>query len=63
MIVLRGDEVNDYLESGTRVTYVLGNEENAFTALASSKDTLNFSDGSLEYVDLRFDGKVYLKRK
>ena len=63
MIVLKGDEVNDYLESGTRVTYVLGNEENAYTALSSSKESLNFADGSLEYVDLRFDGKVYLKRK
>ncbi len=63
MLVLKGDEMNDYLESRTRVTYVLGNEENAFTALSSSKENLNFADGLLEYVDLRFDGKVYLKKK
>jgi hypothetical protein len=24
---------------------------------------LNVVDGSLEYIDLRFDGKVYLKRR
>ena len=48
---------------GTRVTYVLGDEQNAFTALTSARDDLNLADGSLEYVDLRFDGKVYLKKK
>jgi hypothetical protein len=62
-IVLRADEVDDYLASGTRVTYLLGNEENAFTALASARADLNLSDGSVDYVDLRFDGKVYLKKK
>lgn len=62
-IVLRGDEVDDYLESGTRITYVLGREQEAFTALVSARDSLDLSDGSLDYVDLRFDGKVYIKRK
>jgi hypothetical protein len=62
-ILVRGDEVDDLLTSGTRVTYVLGHEETAFTALTSAKSTLNLADGSLEYVDLRFDGKVYLKKK
>jgi len=62
-IVVRGDEVDDYLASGTRITYVLGNEENAFTALASARADLNLADGSLEYVDLRFPGKVYLKKQ
>lgn len=62
-VVYRDGEVDDYLLSGTRVTYVLGNEENAFTALTSAKGDLNLGDGSLEYVDLRFDGKVYLKPK
>lgn len=62
-VVLRDDEVSDYLESGTRVTYVLGNEENAFTALTAAGGNLNLADGSLEYVDLRFDGRVYLKKK
>jgi hypothetical protein len=62
-IVVRDDEVDDYLASGTRITYLLGQEENAFTALVSAKSDLNLADGSLEYVDLRFDGKVYLKKK
>ncbi len=62
-IVIRNDEVDDYLSSGTRITYVLGHEQNAITALVSAGGNLNLSDGSLEYVDLRFDGKVYLKKK
>lgn len=62
-IVFHDDEVDEYLASGTRVTYVLGNEQHAFTALTSARANLNVSDGSLIYVDLRFDGKVYLKRK
>lgn len=62
-VVVRGDEVDDMLASGTRVTYVLGDEANAFTALTSARADLNLADGSLEYVDLRFNGKVYLKKK
>lgn len=62
-VVLRDDEVDDILGSGTRITYVLGHERDAFTALVSARDTMNLADGSLEYVDLRFDGKVYLKKK
>lgn len=62
-VVIRGDEVDDMLESGTRVTYVLGNEENAFTALVSARDSFNLADGSIDYVDLRFGSKVYLKQK
>ncbi len=62
-VVLRDEEVDNYLVSGTRITYVLGNEQNAFTALVSAKASLNLADGSLDYVDLRFNGKVYLKKK
>jgi len=62
-LVLRGDEVDDYLRSGTRITYVLGREQEAFTALVSASESFNLVDGSVEYVDLRFDGKVYLKKK
>jgi hypothetical protein len=61
-VILRGDEVDDILASGTRVTYVIGNEQNAFTALVSASAGLNLANGSLEYVDLRFDGRVYLKK-
>ncbi|MBI5405704.1 hypothetical protein HY972_01540 [Candidatus Kaiserbacteria bacterium] len=62
-VVFRNDEVDDYLASGTRITYVLGHEQDAFTALVSARDSLNLTDGSIDYVDLRFDGKVYVKRK
>lgn len=62
-VVIRNDEVDDYLASGTRITYVLGHERVAFTALVSARDNLNLADGSLDYIDLRFDGKVYLKKK
>lgn len=62
-IVLHEGEVDDYLESGTRVIYVLGNERNAFTALVSARENLNLANGSLKYVDLRFNEKIYLKKK
>ena len=62
-VIIRDDEVDDYLASGTRITYVLEHEQDAFTALVSAKGSLNLADGSLEYIDLRFDGKVYLKKK
>ncbi|OGG64416.1 hypothetical protein A3C94_02440 [Candidatus Kaiserbacteria bacterium RIFCSPHIGHO2_02_FULL_55_17] len=62
-IILRDDEVDDILTNGTRITYVLGREQDAFTALVSASANLDLADGSIEYVDLRFDGKVYLKKK
>ncbi len=62
-IVFRNDEVDDYLTSGSRVTYLLGDEQNAFTALSSAQNNFKLSDGSVEYIDLRFNGKVYLKKK
>jgi|SRR3989344_3029371 len=62
-IIIRDGEVDDILKSGTRLTYVLGREQDAFTALVSARDNLNLSDGSVDYIDLRFDGKVYLKKK
>lgn len=62
-VVLHDGEVDNHLESGTRITYVLGNEKNAFTALVSARENFNLSDGSVEYIDLRFDRKMYLKRK
>jgi len=62
-VVFRKDEVDDHLVSGTRVTYVLGNEENAYTALSSAGEGFNLTDGSVDYIDLRFDGKVYVKKK
>lgn len=62
-IVVRGDEADLLLASGTRVTYVLGHEQEAYAALLSAKSDLNLASGALDYVDLRFPGKVYLKKK
>jgi len=62
-VALHDGEMDDYLASGTRLTYLLGDERNAFTALTSASGGLNLADGSLEYVDLRFDGKVYVKKR
>lgn len=62
-IVLRGDEADAFLENGTRLTYVFGREQDAYTALISARSSLDLSDGSIDYVDLRFDGKIYLKKK
>lgn len=62
-IAIHDDEVDDILVSGTRITYVLGHEQDAFTALVSAHNNFNLTDGSVDYVDLRFDGKVYLKKK
>ncbi len=71
-IRLHEDEVDFFLldlsleterEEGTRITYILGQEELAFTALVSSQESYSLSNGSIEYIDLRFSGKVYLKRK
>ncbi|MBI4065745.1 hypothetical protein HY412_00935 [Candidatus Kaiserbacteria bacterium] len=62
-VVIHGDEVDNILASGTRVTYVLGREQDAFTALVSARDNFNLADGSVDYIDLRFDGKVYVKKR
>ncbi len=62
-IAIRSDEVDVYVKSGTRITYVLGEEQEAFAALVSARANLNLADGSIEYVDLRFPGKVYLKKR
>lgn len=68
-IVIRGAEVDFFLvnpisgaATGPRITYLLGDEQNALTALVSAQRELNLSDPMLQYVDLRFSGKIYLKR-
>lgn len=62
-IAIRDGEVDTFLTSGTRLTYVLGHEQNAYTALLSALPNMNIKDGSVQYVDLRFDGKVYVKKQ
>ena len=61
-IAIRGDEGDLFVEPSTRITYVIGHEREAEKNVAAALKGLNLVDGSLEYVDLRFDGKVYLKR-
>lgn len=61
-LVIRGDEADMYAQSGTRITYVLGTEEATAELAKSALPTLDLSDGSLQYVDLRFAGKVYFKK-
>ncbi len=62
-IQIRDDEADLHLEGGTRITYVLGKEEKAAQLAATAFPQLNLNDGSVEYIDLRFDGKVYFKKK
>ncbi len=62
-VVLRADEVDFFLDNGTRITYVLGDEQNAFSLLYAVRNKISLSDGSLSYVDLRFKGKVYFKKR
>jgi hypothetical protein len=60
---IRGDEADLYTQAGTRITYVLGREEQAAALAATSFPSLKLNDGSLLYVDLRFDSKVFFKKK
>lgn len=65
-LAIRGDEADLFIPSsgsGTRITYVLGREEAAASLAGSVFPTLNLTDGSIEYVDLRFSGKAYVKRR
>jgi hypothetical protein len=61
-VAIRGDEVDFFTQNHTRITYVLGREEMARQLAESSFSSLSPGDGSLEYIDLRFDGKVYSKK-
>jgi hypothetical protein len=60
---IRGDEADLYTRAGTRITYVLGREQQAAALATSAFPTLALNDGTLLYVDLRFDSKVFFKKK
>ena len=62
-LALRGDEADFYTLSGTRITYVIGREESAAALAASVFPKIQLNDGSVEYVDLRFESKVYLRKQ
>lgn len=61
-VTLRNDEIDLHTEGGTRITYVIGKEDAAATLAATAFPNLNLNDGSIEYIDLRFENKVYIKR-
>jgi len=63
VISIHDGEADDYLASGTLVKYVLGQEQDAYAALSSAQAQFNLANGSVEYVDLRFSGKIYLKKR
>jgi hypothetical protein len=62
-VAIEGDEASLFVAPNTRITYVIGHEATARKDAAAAFPTLNLQDGSIEYVDLRFDGKVYLRRR
>lgn len=62
-IAIRADEADLFVPPSTRITYVVGHEAAAAASAEAAFKDLNLVDGSLVYVDLRFDGKVYIKRK
>jgi len=62
-LTIENDEASFYTAQGTRIIYVIGNEDATATLAASVFPTLNLEQGSVEYIDLRFEGKVYLRRQ
>ena len=62
-VQLRGDEADLYTVYGTRITYVLGREQQAATLAATAFPSLTLSNNSLLYVDLRFDSKIFFKKR
>lgn len=61
-VAIRGDEADIFVAPSTRITYVVGHEKEAEKSAKAALPKLSLEDGSIVYVDLRFDGKVYLKR-
>lgn len=65
---ISADEADLYLQGPTRIRYVIGREEEAALLANSVLPKLNLTDGSIEYIDLRFTsgenqpGKVYVKK-
>ncbi len=59
---IRDDEADFYTQQGTRITYVIGHEGQSAQLAASVFPALSLNDGSVEYIDLRFEGKAVLRR-
>jgi hypothetical protein len=57
------DEAKLYVEGkNTYIRYILKHEQEALDLLTSAYPKLSLSDGTTEYVDLRFSGKVFVKK-
>jgi hypothetical protein len=61
-LAIRDDEADFYTLAGTRITYVIGREKEAAQLAASVFPQVKINDGTVEYVDLRFESKVYLRK-
>lgn len=61
-LVIRGDEADLWLGRPARITYVLGYEKDAALLAASAFPAINLADTTIQYIDLRFPGKAYIKR-
>jgi len=61
-LAIRGDEADLWISGRTRITYILGHEKEAADTAASALPTLTLTNGSVQYVDLRFPAKAYVKR-
>lgn len=61
-LAIRDDEADLWVSGSTRITYILGHEKEAASLASSALPTLTLTDGSIQYVDLRFSGKAYVKR-
>ena len=62
-VELRGDEADLYTAHDTRITYVMGRERQAVALAATAFPSLTLTDNSLLYVDLRFDSKIFFKKR
>jgi hypothetical protein len=62
-IEIQDDEASLWMNDRTYIKYILGSEERAIQLAASSMPKVNLSDGSIEYLDLRFNGKAFVKRR
>jgi len=60
-VSLKDDEVYVWV-GNTKIMYLLGKEKEAALLAASIAPTLDLSRGDIEYIDLRFSAKAYIKR-
>ncbi len=61
-VLVSENEITLTLLSETKLLYVIGNEEETFSNIKTIMQNYALLDGSIEYVDLRFGERVYLKR-